>query len=164
MKRGIEAVLTGGAVVTIYSMNEYQSYDLDFIAHADQRKIRQAMEELGFKREKTRHFKHPKTEFFVEFPGPPLAIGEKPITSWAKRKSKFGTLALLTPSQCVMDRLAAFYHWDDHESLEQALMVAQRQKIDLPEIENWSADEGMNEKFAVFRDRLKKRSPNLPSD
>lgn len=28
--RGIEAVLVGGACVTIYSENRYQSYDLDF--------------------------------------------------------------------------------------------------------------------------------------
>lgn len=157
MKRGIEAVLTGGAVVTIYSMNEYQSYDLDFIAHADQRRIRQAMEELGFRRQRSRYFKHPDTEFFVEFPGPPLAIGEKPITSWATIESEFGTLALLTPTQCVMDRLAAFYHWEDYQSLEQALKVARKQDIDLQEVEAWSADEGMNEKLAVFLERLKER-------
>jgi len=157
-KRGIEAVLTGGAVVTIYSMSEYQSYDLDFIAYADQKEIRKAMEELGFKREKSRHFTHPATDLFVEFPAPPLAVGNKPITSWAVRKSNSGTLALLTPTQCVMDRLAAFYHWEDYESLEQALKVAKNQEIDLYEIEAWSADEGMDERFAFFLKKLEQGS------
>ena len=30
-RRGIDAVLTGGSCVTIYSRNRYASYDLDFI-------------------------------------------------------------------------------------------------------------------------------------
>lgn len=31
MKNGIKCVLTGGACVTIYTKNKYESYDLDFI-------------------------------------------------------------------------------------------------------------------------------------
>lgn len=34
---GIHAVLTGGAVVSIYTDNEFQSHDLDFISAADDR-------------------------------------------------------------------------------------------------------------------------------
>ena len=30
-QRGIEVVLSGGAVVSVYTENEYESYDLDFI-------------------------------------------------------------------------------------------------------------------------------------
>ena len=30
-KRGIDVILVGGACVTIYSLNRYQSYDLDFV-------------------------------------------------------------------------------------------------------------------------------------
>ena len=30
-KKGIDAVLVGGACVTIYSENRYQSYDLDYV-------------------------------------------------------------------------------------------------------------------------------------
>lgn len=50
-KNHIEAFLSGGAVVTIYSENEYQSWDLDFISHADRKKIKKVMESIGFKKE-----------------------------------------------------------------------------------------------------------------
>lgn len=41
-KKGIETILIGGACVTIYSENRYQSYDLDFINHDDMKKVRKA--------------------------------------------------------------------------------------------------------------------------
>lgn len=56
--RGIEAVLTGGAVVTIYSENEYRSDDLDFICTARQKDLTKAMVALGFKPDKGRYFVH----------------------------------------------------------------------------------------------------------
>ena len=59
------------------------------------------------------------------------------------------------PTHCVMDRLAAFYHWNDYESLQQALMVARQQKIDLHEIKKWSVDEGMYAQYTVFEKKLK---------
>ena len=39
-KRGIETILVGGACVTIYSNNRYQSYDLDYITYEDMRKVK----------------------------------------------------------------------------------------------------------------------------
>lgn len=45
---GITAVLTGGGVVTIYSENEYQSDDLDFISPADSKRLAETMAKLGF--------------------------------------------------------------------------------------------------------------------
>lgn len=46
--KGISTVLTGGAVVSIYTENKYMSYDADFISPADQKSISKAMQELGF--------------------------------------------------------------------------------------------------------------------
>ena len=54
----------------------------------------------------------------------------------------------------VKDRLAAFYHWDDRQSLEQALMVTKAQKVDLLEINRWSEREGMSGKFEIFMNLL----------
>lgn len=45
-KKGIETVLVGGACVTIYSKNRYQSYDLDFITYDDMKKVRKALRDL----------------------------------------------------------------------------------------------------------------------
>jgi len=49
--RGIEVVLSGGAVVSIYTENAYESFDLDFIQTGLTRKVAPAMEELGFHKE-----------------------------------------------------------------------------------------------------------------
>jgi len=49
-----------------------------------------------------------------------------------------------------MDRLAAYYHWNDPQSLDQAFMVARRHKIDWTEIKKWSFREGHPEKFEEF--------------
>lgn len=148
---GIDAVLTGGAVVTIYSENEYRSDDLDFICTARQKDLIHAMASLGFKPDKGRYFVHPDTDLFIEFPAPPLAIGNEPVTQVAEQQLPTGMLKLLTPTQCVMDRLAAFYHWNDPQARRQAAMVAARHPIDWAEVERWSRGEGALEKYRTFR-------------
>jgi hypothetical protein len=40
---GIDAVLSGGAVVSVYSKNKYESRDLDFISIDDKESIDKAM-------------------------------------------------------------------------------------------------------------------------
>jgi hypothetical protein len=154
-RHGIHAVLTGGAVVSIYTRNAYQSYDLDFVVRGLGKDVRAAMESLGFAKRSGRHFEHPRTEYYVEFPSGPLAIGNAPVVTTAVRKTAKGVLRLLTPTDCVMDRLAAFYHWNDSQGLEQAVAVGRRQRIDLDRIRRWSRREGMESKFAAFERRMK---------
>lgn len=48
-KNGIEVVLVGGACVSLYSDNQYMSYDIDLITESPIRKIIPVLEELGFK-------------------------------------------------------------------------------------------------------------------
>lgn len=62
---------------------------------------------------------------------------------------------ILSATDCVKDRLAAYYHWNDPQSLEQALLVAKRQKIDLREVKRWSKVEGHSEKYNEFVKRLR---------
>ena len=113
-----------------------------------------ALEELGFKKTENRYFTHPKTELFIEFPPPPISIGDEIIKKWAKFRSKLGTIELFTPTQSVMDRLAAFYHWNDRQALKQALMVAKKHKIGLKKIKHWSISESMENKFIEFKNML----------
>jgi hypothetical protein len=54
----------------------------------------------------------------------------------------------------VKDRLAAYYHWNDAQCLEQAALVAQAKEIDLDEIERWSKAEGKLDEFRRIRHRL----------
>jgi hypothetical protein len=146
---------SGGAVVSIYTANEYESKDLDFVSSADMKKIEKALAEIGFHKKSGRHFTHVETDLFVEFPKPPLAIGNLPIKEWAVQNNKAGKLMLLLPTHSVMDRLAAFFHWNDKQGLDQAVMIARRHPIKLKEVEKWSEAEGELEKFEIFRKSLK---------
>jgi hypothetical protein len=64
------------------------------------------------------------------------------------------SLHILTPTLCVMDRLAGFYHWNDRQSLDQALMVAKRHPIDFKRVKLWTTKENQQKKYQDFLDRL----------
>lgn len=155
-KNGIEAVLTGGACVSIYSDNKYLSYDLDFIIQHFRNKVNveKILAKIGFL-EKGQSFYHKGTDYFIEFPPGPLAIGDEPIKEISELKSGVLKLKIISPTECIKDRLAAYYHWNDTQSLEQAILVARDQKINLGEIERWSKKEMMEMKFAEFENLLK---------
>ena len=154
-ERGIEVVLSGGACVSIYSENRYVSMDLDLVnSHfAKRREICEAMQAIGF-REEGRHFSHPETDFFVEFPAGPLAVGEEPVKEVDEIELGTGTLKLISPTDCVKDRLAAYYHWNDAQCLEQAALVGHAREIDLGEVERWSEVEGKLGEFKRIRHLL----------
>lgn len=152
--KNIDVILTGGAVVSIYSEGKYVSKDADFLSATDHRSIQQAMFDAGFK-SLGKDFYHDDTEFTVEFPGSELVIGDEPMKPEGKIKEGTFTLKLLSPTQCVMDRLAAFYHWKDRQSLEQAVMVAQNHPVKLSKVKRWSKNEGMSEKYEIFLQYLK---------
>ena len=149
---GISCVLSGGACVSIYSGNKYQSGDLDFIeTGASQRKnIKEVLAELGFV-EFNRYFRRDDVRFFIEFPSGPLSVGSERVREISEIEFSTGKLRLLSPTDCVKDRLAAFYHWDDRQSLEQAIMVSETQEIDIKEVERWSKVENCSEKFEKIR-------------
>jgi hypothetical protein len=156
---GISVVLSGGAVVSIYSDAEYVSYDLDFIPTGLARKVDTAMQSLGFERTR-RHWTHPKSRYWVEFPPGPVAIGEETIRDFAERETSMGTLRLLAPTECVMDRLAWYFHDADTECLEQAIQVAMRHPVDLKRIERWARGERPHGeyRFREFEHRLRESS------
>jgi hypothetical protein len=158
--QGIETVLSGGACVSIYSKNEFLSYDLDFVllGLSGKKKIKKILENIGF-RPAGRHFSHDDTPFIVEFLSPPLSVGEEPVNKIHTIEKKGRKLKLLSPTDCVKDRLAAYYHWNDRPSLVQAVMVSSAQSVDLEEIRKWSSREGMAGKYSDFLEQLDKTRP-----
>ncbi len=157
-KKGISCVLTGGACVSIYTENKYKSYDLDFIENVTSKRtdIIEALNNIGFV-EEDRYFKHPDTQFFIEFPAGPLAVGSEPIKEIYSLQFKTGELKLLSPTDSVKDRLAAYYHWNDPQCLDQAVMISKNYNIDIKEIERWSKIENKIEAFKSIKDRLIKK-------
>ena len=154
-KQGIDVVLSGGSAVTIYSNNKYVSKDLDLVNvyAVNHKRIRSTMIELGFQ-EQGRYFMHEETQLFIEFPAGPLAIGEEAISEIVEKEVETGTLRIISPTDCVKDRLAAYYHWGDQQCLVQAGYVAQSQDIDLEEVAKWSEREGMLDRFEKIKVRL----------
>ena len=156
-QQGIDALLVGGACISIYTVNKYISGDLDFISHASLKEISRALQEIGFHRKSSRHFVRVDCPFFVEFLSPPAALGSEPIHSRHEMSTRYGKIVLLNPTDAVKDRLAAYYYWNDQQSLEQALMVVETQSIDLNEVKRWSLQEGFSRQHNIFLSRLRSR-------
>lgn len=156
-KRGIETVLVGGACVTIYSENLYQSYDLDYITYEDMKKVKRVLKELGFE-EKQKYFKHKECPWFIEFVSPPVAVGNESVQVFNRVKTPLGTIEMLRPVDSVKDRLASFYHWDDKQGLAQAISICREQTVNLKEVKEWSQREGHDKKFQIFFNQVKQNS------
>jgi hypothetical protein len=156
---GIDSVLTGGACVTIYTRNRYESLDLDFvnIAEAPLAKIKAALQRIGFV-PVGRIYVNKKVKYSIDILNPPLSIGEEKITGTNTISIKKMQLKLLTATDSVRDRLAAFYFWNDLQALEQALMVAGKNDVDLDLVKKWSRREGELEKHAIFLKKMTERS------
>lgn len=128
---GIAATLSGGAAVSIYSNNEYQSKDLDFVTGALIADLTPVLTGLGFVHTgvpRMSQFSHPLIGWFIEFP----------------------------PTQSVMDRMAAAIAWKDAQSREQAVLVAANNDIDWNDLQVWFKNEGQSDtEFERFRAAVK---------
>lgn len=152
-RRGIRAVLTGGACVAIHT-GTYVSKDADFVLQSSvpQRGLEDAMRELGFAR-KGAEYVHPEVPFSIEFPPGPLSIGDD--LAIVPAELSVGTLTALglSATDSCRDRLAAFYHWNDRQALALALEIARLRPVNLDLIRDWSSREG---KTAECREFLRK--------
>lgn len=156
-KNGIENVLTGGACVCIYTRNRYRSFDLDFvnIDEAGAAHVRDVLNKVGFTKE-GRIYVHPRVKYSVDILSPPLSIGEEKVRRVHMITSGKRILKLLSPTDSVKDRLAAYYFWDDRQSLEQAVMICRHNKVNLADVKKWSEREKETAKFKIFLSRIRK--------
>jgi hypothetical protein len=97
------------------------------------------------------------SELYVEFPTGPVGIGSQvPVKPEGEFTVKNTTVMMYSPTQCVMDRLAAWFHWKDRRSLIHALWVCEKHPVKIEKIKRWAAKEGESEKFGQFLEELKK--------
>ena len=137
---GIVAVLGGGAAVSIHSGGAYQSDDLDFVTAHPLAEIERVLLRLGFVRDhdpRQAVFTHPLVAWYLEFPAAPLAFGSVtvPASECDELTIDTETLRIITPTHCLMDRLAACGHWEDRAALEEARIVARARQRDI----DWAA-------------------------
>lgn len=93
----------------------------------------------------------------MEFPVGLVMIGDAPVTEVARHITPAGAVRLLTPTDAVKDRLAAFLHWSDRQGVEQAVQIVRRQTVDLGKVDGWArAEPGQaRERYALIMDRLR---------
>lgn len=151
----IEVILSGGAVVGIYTNGLYVTKGIDLInVHFTQRqKIIAAMDEIGFF-SVGRHFQHPDSDHVIEFPPGPLTIGTETVKDINTINLTTGKLHVLSPIDGVKDRLSHYYHWGDQQCLIQAKMITTNYPIDFNEIQAWSIREGMEKAFEEIQNYL----------
>jgi hypothetical protein len=141
--RGIGVVLVGGAVVAVYTDGAYRSGDLDFVPERlFEDRIEASMLELGFQRH-GRHYEHRDcAHLFVEFVAGPLGIGNEQNIVPSRESVEGHSLKILSPTDCVCDRLASYIHFKARECLDQAVLVVKARPVDWSRIERWCRAEG----------------------
>ena len=165
---GISATLSGGAAVSIYTEHRYLSEDLDFVTAALVDELKKALQPLGFRhtgQPRLSVFKHPDTDWYLEFPPAPLSFGGTYVdpSQCALINTRKGSLQIITPTQAIMDRLMAAVSWNDPQSLEQAILVAgyQSDNINWGELDDWVITEGI-EKDSGTVEFYRKANRHLP--
>lgn len=158
---GIAAVLTGGSAAAVYAPHAYTSHDADFILQEDAPlgDAAGALLSIGFTRDgKSRIFVHSDTRFTVDFPRGPLAAGGDYVRATATLTYAGMTLRILSPTDCVRDRLAHFYHWSDFTALKAAVAVAAANidSINMDILHSWSEREDNLANFTEFERRLRR--------
>jgi len=148
---GTVAILTGGSAATYYAPDRYQSRDADFVItiQTNPGASASALENLGFTEQGGIH-RHTHSRHTLDFPPGPLAVGAEIIRKYETVRRGEEVLNVLSRTDCVRDRLTAFYHWDDRSSLRTALVVATSGEIDFDKIARWSKSESSVDKFNEF--------------
>jgi hypothetical protein len=168
----IRGVLTGGSAATVYAPTVYTSLDADFVLtnFPERKRIKKALREVGYVPSVAPGmYEHPRSKVTIDFPKGPLAVGGDYIDETVILERGDLRLRIITPTDCVRDRLAAFYHWDDYTSLNAAVGVAQvhRDRIDFVLLREWTERESgsppldCRPKFEEFRRRVGNKDQTL---
>ena len=156
--KGIDTVLVGGAVVSIYSEGSYESGDLDFVlVDMFVKNLPEAMKEIGFVKKGGRHFIHPEcNHLHIEFPSSFLEIGYDNQIIPDQIDYKGVKIKILSPTDCVKDRLSSYIHFKARECLDQAILVGKKHPINLEAVREWCKGEGAESAFEDFIQKLQK--------
>ena len=156
-KNGIDTILVGGAVVSVYSEGAYRSGDLDLVLLTYlSDSLPRIMSEIDFKVTAGRHYKHPKCQhLMVDFASGPPGIGEDTRIKPAEVKVGRQKIYLYSPTDCIRDRLASYIHFKARECLDQAALVARSHPFDRKKVKAWCAGEGAASAYEELLAKIK---------
>ena len=154
---GIRAVLTGGACASLHSGGVYVSRDVDYVLPSGTlpAQVDAAMRSIGFRRDRDRYL-HADSKFFVEFPRGPLAIGARHRPRPVRVHRGSASAWALSATDSCLDRLAAFYHWQDRQARAVALQIAVRNRVLIGRMREWSRAEDAASAFEEFEGELRR--------
>lgn len=131
--KGIDVVVVGGSAITVHLPEIYTSHDIDFAVPSGHslRQIAASLAEIGFKR-RGREFVSPDTIYSIDIVADIPFIEQEPIYDYALVNTAGGMLKVFHIEDAISDRICAFVHWSDSESLDVAerALHAARQHID----------------------------------
>ena len=146
-------------MVSIYSGGSYRSGDLDMITDDLGRSLLPtALAKIGFIPGKSRYYKPPDCDHLcLEFPKGPVELGEQFQVIPAEISVESRIIKLLSPTDCVKDRLAAYIHWKSNDAFNQAVLVCRKQgdQIDMCDLSTWCRGEGGSATFRKLLRHLK---------
>lgn len=156
-QHGIEVVLVGGLAVEIYTENLYLTKDIDMVNtnYKSPQELRDAMSKLGFQK-KGRVFVNDSTEISVEFPSGPLSVGDELVAKTTIAKVAKGKIPILNVSDVIKDRLAAYTHWQDKQSLVQALAILLKHPTNRTALKTFCDREGGDSLYLTLENLRKK--------
>lgn len=120
------------------------------------RELPTTMAEIGFEKRGSRHYTHLECKhLFIDFPSSFLEIGEDSNIEPDEIEFDGVKLKILSPTDCVKDRLASYIHWNARECLDQAVLVAKRHSVNLRAIEKWCIGEKGEDHWKAFVESVK---------
>ncbi len=157
-RENVLAVLVGGGAATYYAPRAYETKDLDFVLHLElfgSPKL-SILDGLGFTPSSAAGtYQHLEIPYTLEILRGPLAVGGEMISKWKTHWKGDLVLHVLSPTDCVKDRLAHAIHFHDPNAARQAAEVARLHVVDMNEIKRWCEDEGGMQSFNYFELFLK---------
>ena len=136
---GIPVAVVGGSAVTVHAPDVYTSKDIDFAAlrGTTRRAFAEAVAPLGFTAS-GRDFVHDDTPYTLDLVTDTPYIDQRPVTTFVTVKTRRGPITVYRFEDAIADRIAAFLHWGDLESLEVAerALRAQASKVQWPSLES----------------------------
>jgi len=120
-RAGIPVAVFGGSAVTIHAPEVYASNDSDFasIRGTTRRDFAAAVAPLGLGAS-GRDVVHPEARFTLDLVADTPFSDQRPITRFAKVSTRFGQVRVYRFEDAIADRVAAFLHWGDSQSLDVA--------------------------------------------
>ena len=120
-KSGIETAVVGGSSITAYVPRVYTSHDIDFAAinGTTWRAFGAAVAKLGFRAD-GREFVHPATNISLDLVADTPVVDRRVIKRFTMLKTRYGAVRVLRFEDAIADRISAFLHWSDSQSLDVA--------------------------------------------